>query len=49
MIKVDQSEEFCKSGMVLITDPKADYYLKNRNKAKKEEKKVNYLGMFQFH
>mgnify|MGYP006208482797 CR=1 FL=1 len=49
MIKVDQSEEFRRSGMVLITDPRADYYLKNRNNTKKEEKKVNHLEMFQFH
>mgnify|MGYP002818221373 FL=1 len=49
MIKVDQSEEFRRSGMVLITDPRADYYLNNRNNTKKEEKKVNHLEMFQFH
>ncbi len=35
MIKVDQSEEFRRSGMVLITDPRADYYLKNRNNTQK--------------
>ena len=49
MIKVDQSEEFRKSGMVLITDPRADYYLKNSNNTKKGEKQVNHLEMFQFH
>jgi len=49
MIKVDQSEEFRRSGMVLITDPRADYYLNNRNNTKKEEKQVNHLEMFQFH
>ena len=32
----DQSDEFRKSGMVLITDPRADYYL---NKVKKNEKR----------
>ena len=49
MIKVDQSEEFRRSGMVLITDPRADYYLNNRNNTKKEGKQVNHLEMFQFH
>ena len=49
MIKVDQSEEFRRSGMVLVTDPRADYYLNNRNNTKKEEKKVDHLEMFQFH
>jgi len=49
MIKVDQSEEFRRSGMVLITDPRADYYLKNRNNAKKKRKWYTHLEMFQFH
>ena len=49
MIKVDQSEEFSRSGMVLITDPRADYYLKNRNNAKKKRKWYTHLEMFQFH
>ena len=30
----DQSEEFRKSGMVLITDPRADYYLNKVSKNK---------------
>ena len=49
MIKVDQSEEFRRSGMGLITDPRADYYLKNRNNAKKKRKWYTHLEMFQFH
>ena len=49
MIKVDQSEEFRRSGMVLITDPRADYYLKNCNDAKKKRKWNAHLKMFQFH
>jgi|TARA_Y100000022_G_C12923998_1_gene228560 hypothetical protein len=35
----DQSEDFKKSGMVLITDPKSDYYLKKSSKMKKDQKK----------
>jgi len=35
----DQSEEFKKSGMVLITDPKSDYYLKKSVEQKKDKKK----------
>lgn len=42
----DQSEEFRKSGMVLITDPRADYYLNKVSREKKEEIKVNYLERF---
>ena len=49
MIKIDQSEEFRRSGMVLITDTRADYYLKNRNNAKKKRKWYTHLEMFQFH
>lgn len=30
----DQSIDFIKSGMVLITDPRADYYLKKAQKPK---------------
>lgn len=30
----DQSEEFRKSGMVLITDPRSDYYLNKARKSK---------------
>jgi|OM-RGC.v1.036990177 hypothetical protein len=33
----DQSDEFKKSGMVLITDPKSDYYLNKSEKQKKYE------------
>ena len=42
----DQSEAFRKSGMVLITDPRADYYLNKVSREKKEEIKVNYLERF---
>lgn len=30
----DQSEEFRQSGMVLITDPRSDYYLNKARKSK---------------
>lgn len=30
----DQSEEFRQSGMVLITDPRSDYYLEKATKPK---------------
>jgi hypothetical protein len=42
MIKVDQSEEFRKSGMVLITDPRANNYLKRITCIKKEQKKSSF-------
>jgi hypothetical protein len=35
----DQSDEFKKSGMVLITDPKSDYYLNKSVELKKDKKK----------
>ena len=35
----DQSDEFKKSGMVLITDPKSDYYLNKSAEQKKDKKK----------
>jgi len=35
----DQGEEFIKSGMVLITDPKSDKYLKKAQKNKESKKK----------
>ena len=40
----DQSKEFRESGMVLITDPRADYYLNKVSREKKEETKVNYFS-----
>ncbi len=38
----DQSESFKKSGMVLITDPKSDYYLNKSAEQKKDKKKQIY-------
>jgi|TARA_B100000073_G_scaffold76229_1_gene57553 hypothetical protein len=38
----DQSTDFRKSGMVLITDPRADYYLNKSKKVKNKEKKETY-------
>tara|TARA_B100001094_G_C17653435_1_gene540733 strand:- start:314 stop:442 length:129 start_codon:yes stop_codon:yes gene_type:complete len=35
----DQSEFFKKSGMVLITDPKSDVFLKKHSEDKKAKKK----------
>ncbi len=35
----DQSDFFKQSGMVLITDPKSDYYLKKSIDKKKDKKK----------
>jgi len=35
----DQSEEFKKSGMVLITDPRSDVHLKKAQKKKESNKK----------
>ena len=39
----DQSDDFRKSGMVLITDPRADYYLNKVRRTKNEENKVNFV------
>ena len=41
----DQSEEFRKSGMVLITDPRSDYYLKRVPTIIESKKIVNYDEM----
>ena len=35
----DQSKDFRRSGMVLITDPRSDYYLKKAEDQKKGKKK----------
>ena len=42
----DQSDEFRKSGMVLITDPRSEYYLKKAAKINENKKRVNYLERF---
>ena len=39
----DQSDAFRKSGMVLITDPRSEYYLNKVRRAKNEENKVNFV------
>ena len=38
----DQSDEFRKSGMVLITDPRSDYYLRKIEKQKEDKKSKIY-------
>ena len=38
----DQSEDFRKSGMVLITDPRADYYLNKIKRVKKDKEKETF-------
>lgn len=42
----DQSDAFRKSGMVLITDPRSEYYLKKAAKINENKKKINYVERF---